>query len=127
MYRYFKGEDSKSIPVDLEFDAPHSSLDEDQIELINEVHEGYGQFSAWKLRNMTHSEAPWKKVYKKGVLNLVIPQDLIKDFFTREVLVDEDSPEFETWLTQEMSKELKKDDPTSKKVYSNVDALFADI
>ena len=28
--------------------------------LMDEVYEVYGQFSAWKLRNMTHEEASWK-------------------------------------------------------------------
>lgn len=28
--------------------------------LIDEVYTVYGQFSAWKLRNMTHEESPWR-------------------------------------------------------------------
>ena len=32
----------------------------EEIELMDEVYSVYGQFSAWKLRNMTHEEAPWK-------------------------------------------------------------------
>lgn len=26
----------------------------------NEIFEVYGQYSAWKLRDLTHEEAPWK-------------------------------------------------------------------
>lgn len=30
-----------------------------QVELLDEVFEVFGQFSAWKLRDMTHEEKPW--------------------------------------------------------------------
>lgn len=29
-------------------------------ELLDEVYSVYGQFSAWKLRNLTHNEPPWR-------------------------------------------------------------------
>ena len=87
----------------------------------------YGQYSAWKLRNMTHAEAPWKSIFKEGVFNQVISKELIKDYFINVVLVDEDSPEYGFWLAYEIKEELKKNDSISKKVYKNVDSLFADI
>lgn len=34
-------------------------LSQTQIEFLDEVYQVFGQFSAWKLRNMTHAEAPW--------------------------------------------------------------------
>lgn len=49
----------------------------EQLELLDEVFEVYGQFSAWKLRNMTHSERPWLETQK----NNVIPKELMEDFF----------------------------------------------
>lgn len=42
----------------IEFD-PAGKLSDDQIELIQEVYEIFGQFSAWKLRDLTHEEMPW--------------------------------------------------------------------
>lgn len=127
MYQYFKGENSKSIPVDPEFDPLHCSLDKGQLDILKEVFDVYGQYSAWKLRNMTHSEAPWKSIFKEGVFNQVISKELIKDYFINVVLVDEDSPEYGFWLAYEIKEELKKNDSISKKVYKNVDSLFADI
>lgn len=50
---------------------------EEQIELLDEVYEVYGQFSAWKLRNMTHSEKPWLETNR----NQVISNEAMKDFF----------------------------------------------
>ena len=31
----------------------------EQLELLNEVWSVFGQFSAWKLRDMSHNEKPW--------------------------------------------------------------------
>jgi uncharacterized phage-associated protein len=33
-------------------------------ELLDEVYQVYGQFSAWKLREMTHEEDPWKNAHQ---------------------------------------------------------------
>ncbi|MFZ4703068.1 MAG: Panacea domain-containing protein [Candidatus Methylumidiphilus sp.] len=44
--------------TELEYD-PTPKLDEDQTELLNEVWSVLGQFSAWKLRDMSHNEKPW--------------------------------------------------------------------
>ncbi len=46
-------------PIDgIEFDLD-GKLSNDQIELIQEIYDIFGQFSAWKLRDMTHEESPW--------------------------------------------------------------------
>ena len=31
----------------------------EQLEFLDEIYEVFGQYSAWKLRNMTHEEPPW--------------------------------------------------------------------
>jgi uncharacterized phage-associated protein len=46
-----------SAPKDFE---PTSVFSQEQIEFLDEVYEVFGQFSAWKLRNMTHDEPPWE-------------------------------------------------------------------
>jgi uncharacterized phage-associated protein len=38
---------------------PCTQFNEEQLELLNEVWDVFGQFSAWKLRDMTHHEKPW--------------------------------------------------------------------
>ncbi|MDA3922719.1 MAG: DUF4065 domain-containing protein [Salinisphaera sp.] len=45
------------IPIPVDFDV--EAIDEKDREILDEVYDVYGQFSAWKLRNMTHAEAPW--------------------------------------------------------------------
>lgn len=57
LYHEYKQYGSNRIPVSSNFDK--ASLSTDEFELIEEVFEVFGQYSAWKLRNMTHEEAPW--------------------------------------------------------------------
>jgi len=75
VYQEYKQYGAGAIPQPEEFDE--SVFSAIQIELLKEVYEVYGQFSAWKLRNMTHSERPWIETPK----NEVIPHALMKEFF----------------------------------------------
>ena len=65
-----------SIPrvTDLDLDK----YDEDVRELLDEVHDVYGQFSAWKLREMTHTEPPWAETPRDGVIS----GERMKEYFT---------------------------------------------
>jgi uncharacterized phage-associated protein len=46
-------------PITTQEYDPSSKFDEEQLELLNEVWSVFGQFSAWKLRDMSHNEKPW--------------------------------------------------------------------
>jgi uncharacterized phage-associated protein len=48
---------AEPLPVPENPDFSHFTSE--QTDLLNEVYDVYGQFSAWKLRNMTHAEPPW--------------------------------------------------------------------
>lgn len=50
---------------------------DDQLDVIASVYKTFGQFSAWKLRDMTHAEAPWLDVN----INDTIPKASIEKFF----------------------------------------------
>ncbi|MHC1788303.1 Panacea domain-containing protein [Solidesulfovibrio sp.] len=66
--------------------SPHSADDKftsDELELLEDVHAVYGQFSAWKLRNMTHEEQPWIDAIDD---NKVIDHESMKKFF--KTLID---------------------------------------
>ncbi|MCW4589611.1 DUF4065 domain-containing protein [Gluconacetobacter entanii] len=82
IYHAFKIYGSQGIPCPVGLDF--SVYDEDDRELLNEVYDEYGQFSAWKLRNMTHEEAPWRNTDKSGANN-VISQSAMKKFFKRRL------------------------------------------
>ena len=53
-------------------------------EIIDNVWEVYGQYSAWKLRNMTHDEPPWRETPRNEAISL----SKMQSFFTTR-LVDE--------------------------------------
>ncbi|HTE21805.1 MAG TPA: type II toxin-antitoxin system antitoxin SocA domain-containing protein [Candidatus Limnocylindria bacterium] len=72
-----------------EYRASQVSIDEpitdaltaNQINLLAEVNDVYGQFSAWKLRNMTHNEAPWQSTERDDV----IEQDKLRSYFKTQL------------------------------------------
>ena len=49
-------------------------------ELLDEVYRVLGQFSAWKLRSVTHEEPPWKNAYKQGDGTPISHEDLANYF-----------------------------------------------
>jgi uncharacterized phage-associated protein len=53
-------------------------------ELLDEIFQVYGQYSAWKLRNFTHSEPPWLDAYKNPVSH-EISRDALKRYFQTRV------------------------------------------
>lgn len=55
-------------------------------ELLDEIYDVYGQYSAWKLAQMTHDEQPWKSANEsKGVISL----DSMKSFFRTRLVSEE--------------------------------------
>lgn len=75
LYHDLKKYGANHIPVPENCDD--TLFNEEQKDLLKEVYQVYGQFSAWKLRNMTHSELPWLQTSK----NAEIQTDLLKSFF----------------------------------------------
>ncbi len=63
----------------IEFDEPFDEnlIDRDIKNILESVYNEFGQYSVWKLRNMTRSETPWKETAK----NNNISKCLIKEYF----------------------------------------------
>lgn len=59
IYHAFKGWGGNPIPV--EQGNARGIRDEAIVDFLNEVYDVFGQYSAWKLRNMTHQEAPYQE------------------------------------------------------------------
>ena len=57
------------------------NLHPQQTELISEVLKIYNKYSAYGLRDKTHTEMPWLSVYEKGKNNEITTESL-KNFFT---------------------------------------------
>ena len=79
LYQTYKELGSKPIP------PPEKGIDaslypDGVIELLDEVFQVYGQYSASKLRNMTHSEPPWVNAHNIAP-STEISHDSMKDYF----------------------------------------------
>lgn len=57
--------------------ATNEVLTENQKRFLDSIYETYGQFSAWRLREMTHDEEPWKETPQSDE----IPHSKLKQFF----------------------------------------------
>ena len=85
VYHKFKTYGSGGIPPLDNFDF--SEIEERDRRVLDDVYNYYGQYSAWKLRNMTHEEAPWINAYQK-------PDDTISIKSLREYFSDEFDEEY---------------------------------
>jgi uncharacterized phage-associated protein len=80
LYHAYKGYASGAIPrpQDVDFEIYSADIRD----LLDEVYAVYGQFSAWKLRNMTHEEPPWKETPNLGVIS----HAKMKDYFKTQLV-----------------------------------------
>ena len=76
LYQAYKKYGDGAIPRPETCDM--SRYDTKTQELLNEVYAVYGQYAAWKLRNMTHEETPWVEA-KKSRRNL--SPGMMKEYF----------------------------------------------
>ncbi|MDP8753907.1 Panacea domain-containing protein [Serratia marcescens] len=79
LYHHYKEHGNGALPVPDNFNTEKFS--EDEMGLLDEVYKVYGQFSAWKLRNMSHEEAPWVKTYIEGAASQEIKPEIMSEFF----------------------------------------------
>lgn len=60
-----------------------ASLRDTHVEkILKSVYKRYGQYGAWKLRDMTHDEEPWQSCRVEGK-TVEIPNEVLRDFFTK--------------------------------------------
>ncbi len=78
---YHKLKQFGSGQITIEEDIKEKVFTKEQLDLISEVNKVYGQFSAWKLRDMTHNESPWASTQKGGVIS----NDKIKAYFKTQL------------------------------------------
>jgi uncharacterized phage-associated protein len=74
VYHEYKSSGSAGIPVPEQMEA---KLDTNVTDLVKEVYDVYGQYSALKLMDMTHNEAPWQKT----PINGIISHELMYNYF----------------------------------------------
>jgi len=79
VWREYKDNGSTPIPAPDGFEV--EAFDDRVREHLDEVWRLFGQFSAWKLRNMTHDEPPWKK--HEAAQDEITHDDLVEYFRTQ--------------------------------------------
>ncbi len=68
LYGKYKDNGSAAITRTENLEYPHLLQYPEIMEILDEVYQVYGQFSAWKLRNMTHNETPWLDTKRNEVI-----------------------------------------------------------
>lgn len=79
VYDEYKQYGSNAIVKDENFDI--ETLSKETQELLKDVYNVYGQYSATRLMNMTHQEAPWIKTE----MNHEISHQLLKEYFVTQI------------------------------------------
>lgn len=82
VYQEFRRFGANAIEIPENFDF--NQFNKEELELLSEINDIYGQYSAVKLMNMTHRETPWMNT----PLNGVISNDLMITYFSNFIEVD---------------------------------------
>lgn len=61
----------------------------DELSILNRVANDYGQYSPWRLRDMTHNETPWLDTVKNGCISLQKIKDFFMDKLTKAPPIDD--------------------------------------
>lgn len=78
LYKVTKQYGREPIPLALITEHP-SGVDDETARFLEEVFENYGHRSGYELSQLTHKAGtPWARLYDDGVMNIEIPNDLIK-------------------------------------------------
>jgi uncharacterized phage-associated protein len=73
-----------SSPIAAIIDPDKINLSDREKNLVAMVYDSYGQYSALRLREMTHKEGPWNKTWEGST----IPLDAMARYFRSLVIVD---------------------------------------
>lgn len=80
LYSEYKKYEANPLPA-VEEELAREPFSKEQIQLLEDVYQVYGQFSAWKLRALTHVEPTWIDAYP----NEVITHDAMKEYFKTQI------------------------------------------
>jgi uncharacterized phage-associated protein len=82
VYHEFKDCGSSTIVLAGTDPFTWGQVDRKTADLLSRVWNTYGGFSAGRLRNMTHSERPWRAHFRPDERGIVIPDDEIEEYFS---------------------------------------------
>lgn len=79
IYDKFRIFGSNGIQYDEDYE---DKLDEDTKLLLKKVYNKFGQYTAWKLRDMTHQETPWKETPRNHIIDKKVIQTYFKENYS---------------------------------------------
>ena len=81
LYQKYKSYGCRGIekPKDIDFDKYSNEVKD----LLNDVWNVYGQYSAWRLRALAHEEPPWQVAYNSGTS--VISHKELTEYFKTQI------------------------------------------
>ena len=79
---YNKYKEYRSTPIPRPDNIDFSIYEEPEIELLNDVWNIYGQYSAWRLSELAHAEPPWKMACDTGG---VITHQSLQAYFKTQI------------------------------------------
>ncbi len=65
----------------IKFEVNLKIFSQEQLDILDEVNEILGQFSAWKLRNISHEDEPWKE--REATAGVIEKTRMIEFYKTR--------------------------------------------
>ena len=79
IYDKFRAYGSNGIQYEEDY---NDNLDEETKVLLKKVYDKFGQYTAWKLRDMTHQETPWKETPRNHIIDRKLIQTYFKENFS---------------------------------------------
>ena len=78
-YKSFRGDPITTEPVDRS-----DAFDDEQRDIVEQVHEVYGDFTPVQLSALTHKpDTPWDVTYREFGVGAIIRNELIRDYYER--------------------------------------------
>lgn len=83
IWHTYRQHESDAIPAPTGFDP--LSINASARAILDRVYAEFGQFSAWRLREMTHAERPWKEMWDESDRTAEIPPSLMAESFAERL------------------------------------------
>lgn len=83
LYHAYKQYGAGALPRPVDFDL--DIFDRETCELLDEVYQVYGQYSAWMLRDITHQEGPWVQAFNEVGVGAKIEHKAMQDYFRTQL------------------------------------------
>ena len=79
LYKSFRGDPITTEPVDRS-----DAFDDEQRDVIEQVHDVYGDFTPAQLSALTHKpDTPWDVTYREFGVGAIIRNELLRDYYKR--------------------------------------------